>query len=278
MTDYLLEKIEQFVQFVPTAAGSDLNKIKPFLEEAGQWLCDELLGDDLYQHIKGLSDTSKALQYARTAVCLRAYETAIPFVDLIQTNNGFAVVSNTSQAPASKERVERLLDFVRRRLTSSLDRLWTLCLEDEELRELWQRAGAIFNRHTEIVFVSTAELRAFSKNQAPVYSDLQDAHPEILLLQAHLANAVSGDYLNELIDKRRNGALTAFDRHVFSALQSITGLQLQQLDAREMTEKLINYMTAHPEEFPAYMNSPEYRLKTAQKYENRKDDTTFFFG
>jgi hypothetical protein len=45
-----------------------------------------------------------------------------------------------------------------------------------------------------------------------------------------------------------------------------------------MVENITGYMTAFPDEFPEYFQSPEYRIKTGWKYENRQSGSTFFFG
>ena len=101
----ILNDIEKFTYHVPTAEGSDLEELRTFVEEAEQWLSDKLTGPDLYGLISGLDETENLNDCAQAAVCLKAYETAVPFLDLIQTPNGFAVVSNSNQAPASRERV-----------------------------------------------------------------------------------------------------------------------------------------------------------------------------
>jgi hypothetical protein len=36
-----------------------------------------------------------------------------------------------------------------------------------------------------------------------------------------------------------------------------------------MIENITSYMTAFPDEFPEYFQSPEYWIKTGRKYKNR---------
>ena len=42
-------------------------------------------------------------------VAFDAFRNAVPHLDLILTPNGFGIVNNSNIAPASKERVERLI-------------------------------------------------------------------------------------------------------------------------------------------------------------------------
>ncbi|GHU79694.1 hypothetical protein FACS1894145_4390 [Bacteroidia bacterium] len=294
----ILTDIEKFTDFIPTAAGSDLNELKPFVDEAEFWLKNELLGYPLYYRIQQFSENpphgvfdntfdytfdesiapSDILKTAQLVVCLKAYASAIPFVDLIQTANGFAVVSNTNQAPASKERVERLIQWVDKRLSDALDNLILFAFCYSEFRQLWQQEKALFDTHTEIVFLTSNELRRYSGNKSAGFKDLDICQPTVLYLQSELANHISVAYMDELLEKRKNAQLNEFDRYVFRSVQAIAGLMFQKAPHYPLVEKLINYMLNNPDHFPTYLSSQEYALKTAPKYENKKRDSTFFFG
>ncbi|MDR2086835.1 MAG: hypothetical protein LBP72_06630 [Dysgonamonadaceae bacterium] len=273
----ILENIEKFTDYVPTAIGSELNELKPFLEESEQWIQDKLLGPDLYAVIAGLPDTDDLKRNAQAVVCLQAYESAIPFVDLVQTPNGFAVVSNANLAPASKERVERLLEFVARRLTALLDKTISAIRSDKACVAEWKKAPA-FEFRTEIVFLTTTELRNYSGNKEVKYYDLDAVHPLVLSFQNQLAEHISHACLNRLLQKRAAGELSEREERAFRAIQTIVGAKMRGENAYPLTEGLVNYMISFSDEFPDYINSPEYRLKLSQKYENKKNDTTFFFG
>jgi len=299
MERFIFQDITKFVDYVPTALGSDLNELKPFLEEAEISLRTELIGAPLYYRIAqiaggepqamifdGVFDytfdesipPADILKAAQRVVCLKAYLSAIPFVDLIQTPNGFAVVNNSNQAPASRERVERLLESVSLRLTQALDFLILFAASYSVFRQLWQKETGLFNRHTEIVYWTTDELQKYSNQKRLRYSDLRSAHPLVLDLQSQTAQTVSNDYLNELIDKRRNAALNLQDRRVLERVKQIVGLKLQKIDSYPLTEQLANYLAARPSDFSTYFASQEYRLKIKRPYENKKSDPTFFFN
>ena len=269
--------INKFTEHVPTAEGSDLNALIPFTEEAEQWLRESLLGDALHDLIAGLDETADLKRCAQTAVCLKAYETAIPFLDLTQTPNGFAVVNNSNHAPASKERAERLLNFVARRLSTALDSVIHRIHPADEYREEWKKSPAFASR-TEIVFLTVQELRNYSGNKDAGYRDLETSHPMILGFQADIAKHISQACLDELLQKKGNYELSSREERVFRSIQTIIGLQMQNRSFYPLIEGTINYMITFPEEFPAYINSPEYRIKISPRYENKRDHSTFFFG
>lgn len=86
-------------------------KIAPHLEVAEAWLTTTFLSEAVLTELLSVSENAnnKLLHYARMAVVAEAMLHAVPQLDLVLTPNGFGVVSNTNIAPASKERVERLL-------------------------------------------------------------------------------------------------------------------------------------------------------------------------
>ncbi|GAP73085.1 hypothetical protein SAMD00024442_6_49 [Candidatus Symbiothrix dinenymphae] len=274
----ILTDISQFTNYIPTATGSNLDDLQSFLSEAEQWFESEIAGTDLYEYIAASAETTPVRKQAQTAICLKAYLTAIPFVDLIQTDNGFAVVNNANHAPASKERVDKLLRNVEHRLTVSLDMLFTWFMKDDVLRGEWQKAIFLFDRFTETVYLTTQELEHHAARSSVTFSELQGMHPLILKEQTDIARFISGEYMQELLDKRRNATLTEADGKAFAVVQNIIGLRLQGIDTYHLIERLINWMTANPDEFPTYMQSTAYALKTAPKYENKKRDSTYFFG
>lgn len=103
------------LQFVPnvlkSVQGETLlfDKIAPHLEVAEAWLTTTFLSEAVLAELPHEDATNKLLHYARMDVVAEAMLHAVPQLDLVLTPNGFGVVSNTNIAPASKERVERLL-------------------------------------------------------------------------------------------------------------------------------------------------------------------------
>lgn len=105
------------LQFVPNVLKSVqgeillFDKITPHLEVAEAWLTTTFLSEAVLTELLSVSENAnnKLLHYARMAVAAEAMLHAVPQLDLVLMPNGFGVVSNTNIAPASKERVERLL-------------------------------------------------------------------------------------------------------------------------------------------------------------------------
>ena len=87
-----------------------IEKMAPFLGMAEKWVCDVFTGQTVYDTICSLAEKNGLRAATTQAVVYEAFWRAIPHLDLILTPNGFGIVSNTNIAPASKERINRLLD------------------------------------------------------------------------------------------------------------------------------------------------------------------------
>ena len=271
----IFKDFDKFVQYIPTAAGTEAAAMETFLQEAEIWIKNELLGTPLYSHIEGLENTD-VVRAAEVVICLKAYLSAIPFADLIQTPNGFAVVSNSNHAPASKERVERLIEFVKLRLSKNQDNLITIIFHDNTFHDKWSKSD-LFERFTSIVYLTGRDLDRFA-NVSVTFGTLDSAHGNILLQQDELSKYISPEYMTILFKKFRECSMTGFDKKVFVQLKVLVGLMLQKMETYPMIEKLVNFMVENIGEFPDFKTSQTYKLKFGTKYENSPSDTTFFFG
>lgn len=89
-------------------------KLAPFIADASErLLADYLASDDFLNQ----ADRTIAQKY----VVYTAFADAVPSLDIVATPTGFGVVSTETVAPASKDRVERLIDSLRKRAESILE-------------------------------------------------------------------------------------------------------------------------------------------------------------
>ena len=63
---------------------------------------------------------------------------AVPSLDLVLTPNGFGIVSNSNIAPASKERVERLITSLESERDNYIEQLLPLLVQNSEWRDTEQ--------------------------------------------------------------------------------------------------------------------------------------------
>ncbi|WP_419033312.1 DUF6712 family protein [Dysgonomonas gadei] len=279
----LINSKEDFAKYIPTAGGynpdpnqTDWDKLQPFVQEAELFLQTDVIGLDLYNLIASTTDQNLK-DTACTVIACTAYNGAIPYVDLIQTPNGFGVVSNSNLAPASKERVDRLHEWTKIRASEATDALITLVFQKPEYNTEWKKFG-LYDYYTECLFVTAASLRRYCKKDALRY-DLDELHPVFMAYQEKISKMISHEYMNDIIDKRRNSLLTIEDVAMIRTLMAIMGMLYRNDDnaAYKLLETAVNTMISDLVKYPVYATSQAYLIKTGDKYKNEKDHPTFFF-
>ena len=273
----IFSDLEKFEHYIPTAVGSDVSELQTYLHEAEQWMKGRILGADLYAYMENNPNAPERTS-CELAICLMAYHSAIPFVDLIQTPNGFAVVRNANQAPASKDRVDALIKQTERRLSDTLDSLLSAILYIHPVLHTEWRKSLASVMLTNLFFFTASELRQYTGNKDLTRNDFSTYHSDLERIETDCSRYISDDYMKVIFERFRDNALTASDQYVWNALKTIAGLMLQKKEYYRVMENTVNFMIANLSDFPEYEESPEYRIKVGTKYENKKNHSTFFFG
>lgn len=131
----ILSKV--FVNEVVAVEGerSLFDKIALELEQSEHWLVDEVVGDMAAQ----IEDGTSLFKACVTCVACDAMRRAIPSLDLILTPNGFGVVQNANVVPASKERVERLIESMQIRRDTALNTIIKMLMREKGWQDSEQR-------------------------------------------------------------------------------------------------------------------------------------------
>ena len=173
-------------------------KIAYWLDTAEQWIfvtfCPESVVDAI------LADKSlSALHTSLSAVAAhRALADAIPSLDLVQTVNGFAVVSNQNLAPASRDRVDRLIAAHRSQRDTAISALIPLLAEAHAWRDTPQ---CDYFRAT--LFPTPAHIRPLASGAA-TWERYEELHPAIAAAEDRLA----AEYISpELMQRLRDETL-----------------------------------------------------------------------
>lgn len=150
-------------------------KLKSFLESARLWLEHEFLGPDNF-----LSDAHNEL--ALKILVAKAFADAVPSLDLSVTPSGFGVINADGLAPASKERIGRLIASLRTYVDVNIGVLVDICRTYEQWRS--SERGQYFCSS----FISSPSdlnhIYALSDVKRPPFSWL---HENALLLEKEMA-------------------------------------------------------------------------------------------
>jgi hypothetical protein len=239
--------------------------------EQGTQLVARILGD-LYDT---LDESTTIGRLCQRVACLAAYEASIPHLDLVLTDNGFGVVSNQNVAPASMDRVRRLQQRVKDSRDDAIDDL---------IDEL--RGNADWSSSTEAIALF-ASLVWNARHQLPMMgfpdghrTQLTELRPKINAAEEVLRQKMSDSLFNELCSALRLREVAGLQGSVISKALFFIGAHIagDSRAARFHLAKLVEFLEAHLTEFPTYTASTAHQANAFTPYENKKDDTTYFFG
>jgi len=275
----IVQTIEQFSSAVPTAAGiSNFADVQPFVRSAELWLKNQVLGADLYDLINTESTpvNDELFLLCASVISNHAYWDAIPFLDLVHTDQGFAVISAANKVPASKERVERLRESCLKRRDSEVEALIAWLEAHTVYHDDWKGSPA-YSILSNCLIRSATELALYAQWDGDRRAFVL-LKPKLLQeTMLHMEPVFSKDYIEELTEKQNDGDLTSDDRKVIELLKYSLGSLVT--DNRPAAEKIaadaLRYMDANIESFETYAASGEYAARNAAGYENAADATIF---
>lgn len=317
----LITTIDQFAKKIPTAVSIDsFEDLETYVESAELWLKSNVLGKSLYDNIDASQDSSSGadadlLSLCRTVIANHAYYNAIPFLDLVHTNNGFGVVKNSNVAPASKERVDKLRKQCLIRRDQEVDSLIDYLLSHSTYHDAWKSSDVFGDMFSSLL----PTLKVFGK-----YHDISDLatlnkmRGAIITVQnTWVADVISQDYMDVLVESQKDDDFTPEDNAIINLLRDAicklslawgiesmgiiidkTGVvtmkttdyyvgsiaedvRLQSYKntfikaGKSILEKVINTMKDNIESYPVFASSKEYKVLTAEGYTNTEDDSIF---
>ena len=240
-------------------------KLVPFLESAEQWLIENFVGTpELLTEIS--ADTSMHYNFSNIIVC-HALMNAVPSLDLVLTPNGFGVVSNQNVAPASKERVQRLIAS----LESNRDINIEMLLKYLPTFECW-RSSKPYEYFSSTMFPNFEILYMLGIN-AHMWQKYQELQPQIVSIELSLAEEYFSPEQMAVwrCSMASNMYLILHERSVVNAVRSQIAdvLRDKPINHRLMTD-CVNTIRRYPDSFPEWHRSATAELYTPKVFKNKK--------
>lgn len=281
---------KEFEKFVPSLrdGGEEIYKgIKPYLQPAYWRLKNELKVELM---------NNKCAPYFRRAVYATAAYNALPTLDLVATPNGFGVVSNQNIAPASKERVAAFRESLRQYKSDCKDQ----CLErffqsaqggiadqgrknaDGEIEKIEIPADEILRRGVIYSATVARENGITMPDGQPVYEEeMRRLEYKLAAADVKIRKLISGRQFYEEMSVSR------FGEKLDLMLRRLAAMYVMQADRRAVKDyenEILDFMEEPDKGMPAaqryqyYHASAQRELrKNPVRYENRKEDPTYFF-
>lgn len=249
------------------------DKVAPFLASAEQWLINNFCSLKTFNVICGYTDDNPTKTTAQRIVVCEALRNAVPSLDLVLTPNGFGVVNNQNIAPASKERVARLVNS----LAEQRDELLELFIPMLVGASKWKES-AQYGFFSASLFpnIDLASLCGFTANRWEKYVELRTKAIDI-------ENSLAEEFISpELMDKFRltviGGTLSSDAEPVVRGIkaQVVDVLLDKPISTRRMMY-LVNIIRNDINSFPEWHNSATAKLFTPPVFKNNKKSSGYFF-
>lgn len=264
---------EIFELYCPSAIMPDdvlFDRLDAYVEQ-GEKLVADILGD-VYDT---LDEATVLGRICQRVACLKAYDVAIPHLDLVLTENGFGVVSNQNVAPASMDRVKRLHQQVKDSCDDAVDDLID-ALRDNADWNSTSNALALFdslvwNAHRQLPLLGYMDGHR---------STMTTLRPKINAAEEILKQRMSASFFYELCSAIRLHEETDLQNKAVHKARIFIGahvngdIPLQRLHLA----KLVEFLEGHLDDFGTYAASTAHEANTFTVYENKKDDPCYFFG
>jgi len=216
----LVTTIDQIIVVVPTLDSEvEFADLESYVESAEAWLKNDILGTALYTTLNADQvANADAVAICRRVISLAAYYEVIPFLDLVHTPTGFGVVSNNNVAPASKDRVAALREQVANRRDKETEALMEYLELTTTYHTEWKASDAYSLAWDLLIPTATIFNKYFDIDKSRrTYVKMMSVIRKIQEL--HITQAISQDYLDELIEKIKDDDLGTADEAILANLR-----------------------------------------------------------
>ncbi|MDR0661224.1 MAG: hypothetical protein LBG19_10615 [Prevotellaceae bacterium] len=283
----IVGNITTLKKHVSTIVGDNFDLFNSHVSNANQWLKNNFIGDDLYKLADEGTSTDKELKtFCERIVSLRAYETAIPFIDLVQTDSGFAVASSDSLAPASSSRVKALTEATKKEQDTAIEELLAYLEKTNRYHDKWKESHCFtlltdtylhtleeFERYASFTVGTADRYPKSRRDYAALNGTMRDA------IFSQIEPVISPELNDELLNGLRQKNMNNANRKLLEPIRfALACFALGLYDkANEYLRKALSILKANPELYPTWRDSAIGSAElNRDKQEN--DKPIFFAG
>lgn len=280
----LITTDEQLRLLIPnvlvTAEGEPtlIEKLYPFLETAEQWAIDTFVPEAIFDEIAaddGFGPNERFRYPLEKLVACQAYMTAIPSLDLVLTPNGFGIVSNQNIVPASRERVDALMNSLESQRDSAIE---ALILRLSSRTDWQQSAQGKYFGATMFPLLNLCRRLAIREH---IWDSYQQLHDRLIKIENVLADTY---FSQEQMQVFRSQVIVQYSTSKPIEEQVIRSLQAYELQLLTDIQvhpqcyyDLVTIIRERPDDFPAWHNSSVADLYTPKIFQNKKNSSAYWF-
>lgn len=279
MIEITIEQFEQFLPFVGAASEDVFYKTEPSFGQVYNDLVTDIISPEYEKQaiIEGSSILNNVTYYIVLTTFLERFRSH----DVIMTSNGFGVVSNDNIAPASQARV----DALEKGMVYNRD-----CAKHNIINELrridgWSETEQAYDCIHSFLWSPVVLRRYYYTDHKLTFDDLAALRPLITAAEDFLRKQLSDEFIEQLLNEERTARFSTNHRLAKLKILDFIAAEIVKSDdsigRREPYapfESVLRFIEEHIEEFAVYRDSITYKANHMQNYENKTNDTTFFFA
>ncbi len=212
-------------------------------------------------------------QWCLCYIIAKGFHDAIPHLDLVLTPTGFGVVSNQNVAPASSDRVERLRLQLSRKAGHYFVEILSLLRSFPEWHDFKSsyRISSFFWDYRYLRLLGVVD---------PCLEDLAPHLADISSGETMCRQLLGREFWAELISAEAHDTLTDAQQATVRLIRNFVAVVIDGDERRIDHHRsiLLDYLHSNLWLYPTYAESSAYKANTFRPYENKKDDSCFFFG
>lgn len=280
MIQITADQFEQLLPFVGAASEDVFTKMQPSFEGEYNELLENVIGEEFETEV--FSAGSPMQEYTRHYVILSTFLLRLRSNDLIMTDTGFGVVSNENIAPASQARV----DALERELTYKKDLALYSIINRLRVVDGWAETIQAITNIKSFIWCPQLLRRWLGASHNATSDDLAKRQIDIEQAENFLRRELSDAQIEELLSEERKATYKTNHRTAIFRICSFIGASISDKDApvfppdssMQAFSQVLSFFEEHISDFPKYKDSTAYKANHMQAYENKTDDTTFFFS
>ena len=276
------------IQVTVTGETPIFDKLSPFLAATEKWLIETFTSDRTFSTICGYAEDNPTKVLARQIVCYEAFRRALPHLDVILTPNGFGIVNNQNIVPASKERINRLLDTLLENRDAALLQFIPLLYSASQWNKSEQCkffAATMFPNMEVTLRLPSSPFGGKEGGPGRWMLYLSIREKAIVIEQFFAAQYLSVELMDVLRSEVQSGQYRSMlHQRICRTLQAVEIRCLQSTDPTAWMHfehhalfDIVNTIKDNPEEFPEWHSSKVAELYNPTIFENKKESKGFWF-
>lgn len=252
--------------------------LSPFIETAEQWAIDTFVPDAIFDEIAeddGFGPNERFRFPLEKLVACQAYMTAIPSLDLVLTPNGFGIVSNQNIVPASRERVDALMNSLESQRDSAIE---ALILRLSSRTDWQQSAQGKYFGATMFPLLNLCRRLAIREH---IWDSYQQLHDRLIKIENVLADTYFSQEQMQVFRSQVIAQYSTSKPIEEQVIRSLQAYELQLLTDIQVHPQcyydLVTIIRERPDDFPAWHTSPVADLFTPKIFQNKKNSSAYWF-